>query len=189
MCTGFAINSVSILISFLIWGLNYDMDMFFADLPVTSVSEIMFYTYVILNLMWPGAVSSQSLIIAVAFSENILETQTDLSLHHRSTGVLFWIQDTQLASSRCPCQTGLGCSLSLRERRSSSSKKECQGIHNFNMMWSMDFVTYWKSTETLWSHFWIGWWSLWWYSQDRMVRTCPLILCHSLWIKYQHNIH
>ncbi len=35
---------------FLIWGLNYDMDMFLADLPVTSVSEIMFYTYVILNL-------------------------------------------------------------------------------------------------------------------------------------------
>ncbi len=82
MCIVFAINWMSINSDFfLIWGLNYDMDMFLADLPVTSVSEIMFYTYVILNLTRPGAVFSKSLLITVAFNENYMTLKPKLTCY------------------------------------------------------------------------------------------------------------
>ncbi len=44
--------------------------MFLANLPLPSLSEIMFYTYGILNLTRAGAVFSKSLLITVVFNEN-----------------------------------------------------------------------------------------------------------------------
>ncbi len=49
MCIVFPINWVNSFWFLFNLGLNYDLDMFLANLPVPSLSEIMFYTYVIIE--------------------------------------------------------------------------------------------------------------------------------------------
>ncbi len=129
--------------------------MFLAIYLYLLLSEIMFYTYVIIESPRAGAVLSKSLLITVVFNENYKNLNPKLTciLHHTSTGFLFWIQDTPLASVGVHVRLGwVALSLCGEQRRN----KEYHG----NIIWHevlYGFCDYTEKVQSLYGpHFWIG---------------------------------